>query len=426
MDTIAIYGILSSLLFSAFFSGIEIAFISSNKLHIELLKNQGKKSAAIISVFYNNSSSFIGTCLIGNTLALVVFGVYMATLLDPLLVNLIPVLAQNDVMLLLTQTLISTLVVLMLAEFLPKSLFMINPESILIKLAYPFKAIHILLKPFTWLVIGITRVFIEKILGMQYREDKTVFGLTDLNNYLKTTISSDEGEEEPAVDAAIFNNAIQFKTLKVRDCMIPRTDIVSIDIEEGMDTLLHTFIDSGHSKVLIHKDSIDNIIGYCHLQSLLKKPRSIDGIIKPIIYVPETLPANEMMVKFISGSKSIALVVDEYGGTSGLVTIEDVMEEIFGEIKDEYDTEDYLEIQEADGSFTFSARLEIDYLNEKYSLAIPEGDYETLGGFILSKYEDLPTPGENIHITPYHFTILSMDEARIDSVRLEYGKDLGE
>jgi CBS domain containing-hemolysin-like protein len=368
---VAVLGIGASLLFSAFFSGMEIAFLSANKLHFELLKKQGRLSATILSNFYGKSSDFIGTCLIGNTLALVVFGIYMATLLDPWLISMFPVFEQNEGALLVTQTIVSTLIVLLLAEFLPKSLFLINPEGFLLRLAVLFKFVHLLLKPFSWAIMGASKSFIRHILRIHVQEDKTVFGLSDLNHYLRSTLGNQDKEEDPAVDTEIFNNALQFKTLKVRDCMIPRTEIVAIDLSEGLEVLREKFIETGHSKILVFRDSIDNIVGYCHLQALLRKPRNLSSIITPILFIPETLPARELMIRFISSSKSIALVVDEYGGTAGLITIEDVIEEIFGEIRDEFDTEEYIEKKEEDGSYILSARLEIDYLNDTYVWGIP-------------------------------------------------------
>jgi putative hemolysin len=419
MNPEAFYGILISLGFSAFFSGIEIAFISSNKLHIELLKQQGKYSARLISGFYANPSMFIGTCLIGNTLSLVVFGIYMAEILDPLILSTLPFLNGNEAALLTVQTLVSTVIVLITAEFLPKSLFMINPEALLLRLALPFKAIHLLLAPFSFTIIGAAKWFLRKVLKVEVQEDKTVFGLTDLSHYIRTTMRHEDEAEDPSVDSEIFNNALQFKSLKVRDCMIPRADIEAVEINEGLEQLKEQFITSGHSKILIFRENIDNILGYCHANTFFKRPRSIESIITPITIVPETLPANELLIKFTTSSKSIALVVDEYGGTSGLVTIEDVMEEIFGEIRDEFDKEEYTEIVIGSHKYQFSARLEIDYLNEKYHLEIPQGDYETLGGFILSQYEDLPQAGDVIDLHPFVFEILKMDEARIDTVELQ-------
>jgi putative hemolysin len=418
MNPEAIYGILISLIFSAFFSGIEIAFISSNKLHIELLKQQGKYSAKLISKFYANPSMFIGTCLIGNTLSLVVFGIYMAEVLDPLITANLPFLQGNEAALLLVQTVASTVIVLITAEFLPKSLFMINPESLLLRLAMPFRIIHLVLAPFSYTIIGAAKWFLKKVLRAEIQEDKTVFGLTDLSHYIRTTMRHEDEAEDPSVDSAIFHNALQFKSLKVRDCMIPRADIEAVEINEGLDYLKDRFIGSGHSKILVFRDNIDNILGYCHANTFFKRPRNLESIITPITVVPETLPANELLIKFTSSSKSIALVVDEYGGTSGLVTIEDVMEEIFGEIRDEFDKEEYTEVVLGEGKYQFSARLEIDYLNEKYHLDIPMGDYETLGGFILSQYEDLPQSGDVIDLHPFLFEILKMDEARIDTVEL--------
>lgn len=407
--------ILVCLLFSAFFSGMEIAFISANKLHIEVLRQQGTFVGRILSKFANNQGYFLGTTLVGNNLALVLYGIYMARMMEPSLQEYIPGDSQSVV--LIVQTLISTILVLVTAEFLPKSIFLLNPDRMLTALAIPMGAIYWIMYPVTVVVVGISKFFIEKVFRYEFSEDKPVFGLTDLNNYIKQTISA-EDEQMAEVDAKILNNAIEFKTVKIRECMIPRTEIVAVDVGDSIDTLKAAFVESGHSKIIIYKESIDDIIGYCHSLELFKKPDDIKSIITPIIIVPETTPANELLIQFIAERKSLAWVLDEYGGTSGIVSMEDVMEEIFGEIQDEHDDEDLTEQKLSDDTFVFSARHEIDYLNEKFELALPDGDYDTLGGLILTLNEDLPDLNQIIAMDGFSFKIMSMQEHRIDTVKL--------
>jgi putative hemolysin len=403
------------LLFSAFFSGMEIAFISANKLHIEVLRQQGALSGRILSKFVSNQAHFLGTTLVGNNLALVLYGIYMASLMEPVLLALLPI--DSQVLVLICQSLISTILVLVTAEFLPKSLFLQNPDRLLSALAMPMAIIYYGMYPVTFLVVGISKFFIEKVFRYEYSDDKPVFGLTDLNNYIKQTISS-TAEQTSEVDAKILNNAIEFKAVKIRECLIPRTEIVAVDVEEPIEVLKETFISSGHSKIIVYQDSIDDIIGYCHSLEMFKKPENIRSILTPIIIVPETMPANELLIQFIAQRKSLAWVVDEYGGTSGIVSMEDVMEEIFGEINDEHDVEDLIEQKIDDDNFLFSARHEIDFINEKYLLTLPEGDYDTLGGLILAEHENIPSANETITIDGFSFQIVSMEDNRIGTVKL--------
>jgi len=409
---------LISLLFSAFFSGIEIAFISSNKLHIELQRQQGVISGKILSGFLQKQSSFIGTTLVGNTISLVVYGIYMAKLVEPMLINYLPYFLQSDIFILIAQTTVATIVVLLVAEFTPKSVFLINPNGLLSFFAVPLWLIYYLTYPIVFTIVNLSKLFIRYILRLDYSEDSTVFGLTDLDHFIKNTTQVDHQENKVELDKRIFNNALEFKTIKVRECMIPRTEVVAVDVEDDIEELRNAFSDSGHSKVLIYRETIDDVIGYCHSLALFKKPVSIDEMLTPIIIVPETMAVNELMIQFIQEHKSLALVVDEFGGTSGIVSLEDIIEEIFGEIQDEHDDEDLVEEKINETTFSFSARLEIDYLNDKYDLGLPEGDYDTLGGLILSITENFPSLNDVVDKRPFSFIIESMEENRIDMVRL--------
>ena len=287
-------------------------------------------------------------------------------------------------------------------------------------MAVPFALISVILFPVVYGIISFAKLIIVFILGLQYSKEKPVFGLTDVNQYLKSIhrIKPDTGNIE--LDKKIFHNALEFKSVRIRDCMIPRTEIIAVGIETGIKKLREAFVESGHSKIIIYKDSIDDVIGYCHSSALFKRPQKIEEILTPIITVPETTLANELMIRFINERKSLAIVIDEFGGTSGLVSMEDVIEEIFGEIEDEHDQdEDNLVEQQIDEkTYLLSARLEIDYLNETYHWQLPTGDYETLGGLILAHAEDIPKPGETIKTPFFTFIIEKTEESKINIVKV--------
>ena len=418
MNTALFTPILISLIFSFFFSGIEIAFFSANKLQIELQGKQGVLWARIMSKFVKKPSWFIGTTLIGNTLALVLFGILITQMIEPWLVSILPEAFKGDLYVLLVQTVISTLIILFTAEFLPKSLFLINPNLMLATLAIPFRIMFYILSPITFSIVYLSKLVIVHVLRLEYSEEKPAFGLTDMNHYLVNMQNVKHENEEIELDKKIFHNALEFKTVKVRECMIPRTEIIGIGSDEGLDKLKEAFIESGHSKIIIYKDTIDDVIGYCHSSALFTKPKTINEILTPINIVPEAMMVNELMIQFIKDRKSLAVVVDEFGGTSGIVSMEDIIEEIFGEIEDEHDEDDLVEQQLDEKTFLLSARLEIDYLNDIYEWNLPEGDYETLGGMILSYTEDFPEEGDAIPIPPYVFIIQSTEDNRIDIVKL--------
>jgi len=421
-----IYYLIGSLIFSAFFSGMEIAFVSSNKLHIEVQGQKGSMTGKILTGFQNKPSQYIGTTLIGNTLALVIYGVFITRLLEPFILNNLPEFMRNEGTALVLQTIVATMIVLVTAEFTPKSIFLINPNRMLSTFAFPMAFIYYLLFIPVYLVVGLSKFTIVKLLGIEYSDDRPVFGLTDLNDFIKRTMSHEKSNDSKSirVDAEIFQKALEFKTIKVRECMIPRTEITAFDLEDtNLEELNKLFVESGHSKILVFKESIDEVIGYVHSSELFKKPRDIESIITPILMVPETLLANELMIQFMAEYKSLALVIDEFGGTSGLVSIEDIMEEIFGEIQDEHDDEDLVEQQLDKYNFILSARHEIDYLNDKYHWNLPTGEYETIGGFILSITGDLPKKDDIIKLSNYSITILSMENIRIDTLKFSILKD---
>ncbi|MFC0261920.1 hemolysin family protein [Fontibacter flavus] len=414
--------VIITLLFSAFFSGVEIAYVSANKLHIELQKKQGLLSGKILSNFLKKPSQFIGTTLIGNTIALVVYGIFMANLLEPWIRDWLP--GDNQVAVLLIQTVFSTIIVLITAEFLPKSIFLLNPNSLLSALSVPIQVIYLIMYPIVFVVVWLSKFFITKILRLDYSEDRPVFKVTDLNSFIQNNLHHSSHDVKVEVDSKIFDNAVEFKTIRIRECMVPRTDIVAVEIEDSIEDLKGVFAESGHSKIIVYKESIDDVIGYCHQLELFKKPKRIADILTPIIIVPESALANELLIQFIQERKSLALVVDEFGGTSGIVSMEDIIEEIFGEIQDEYDSDDLTEQRISDNEYLLSARHEIDYLNEKYGWDLPYGEFETLAGFILSLTEDIPQKGQSVTYEQFTFSIVSKQDHRIETLKVKINQTL--
>lgn len=424
MDTYQLTMILVCLIFSAFFSGTEIAFVSASKLQIELQSQQGKLAGRILAFFTQKPSRLINTALVGNTIALVIYGIFMASVLEPWIASKLPESFNSQSTVVILQTILSTIIVLFTAEFTPKSIFLLNPNNLLSLLAIPMIMIFFIMFPVVWLIEQMSKFIIIYVLRQQYSEDRQVFGLTDLGNYIKQNTRDDIKKTKVELDTKIFNNALEFKTVRIRECMIPRTEISAIDIEDDVEELKTEFIESGHTKILVYRESIDDVIGYCHVLDLFKKPKDIESMLTPIIIVPETMLANELMIQFIQERKSLALVVDEFGGTSGIVSLEDVIEEIFGEIQDEHDEdEDWVEQKVDEGKYILSARHEIDYLNEKFDWNIPEGDYDTLGGFILSITESIPEVHDVIEHGVFEIKIVSMEDARIDNVLFIYRPD---
>ncbi len=411
--------IIASLAFSFFFSGIEIAFLSANRLQMEIQSKQGSWSGKLVTYFLNAPSRFIGTCLVGNTLALVIFGNSMAALFEPMLTANLPESLNNEPSILLIQTVFSTLVILATAEFLPKSVFLINPNFMLSALAVPFAATYVILKPVTFAILNLSTLVLKHIFRMNYSEEKPVYGLTDLNHFLRNMQKVSHEDEEISLDKRILHNALEFGTVQVRECMVPRTEIIGMGIDEGIDRLKSVFIESGHSKIVVFRETIDDPVGYCHSAALFRNPQTIEEILTPTILVAETAMANDLMVQMIRERRSLAIVVDEFGGTSGMISMEDIIEEIFGDIEDEHDADDQIEQQLDEKTFLLSARLEVDYLNEHYHWHLPAGEYETLGGLILAYTEDFPKRGESITIPPYTFIIQATKGNRIETVRLE-------
>jgi CBS domain containing-hemolysin-like protein len=411
--------VLISLVFSAFFSGLEIAFITSNKLKIELDKNKGLFAAKILSEFFDNPSRLLGALLLGNNIALVVYGIAMARILGTVILTVLSPEYSSEFIILILQTIISTLLILITGEFIPKALFRINSNRILNFLAIPVKIYYWIFYPFIHSIVWISEFILEKIFRLKLIHQDYPFSPVDLDNYIKEFSRDGKEITEARQEIQMLQNAIDFRKVKLRECMIPRTDITAIEQNDSIENLTKCFIDSGHSKVLIYKESVDNIIGFVHSSDIFKNPADILSVTHTIPIIPETMLANNVLSMFINEAKSIAVVVDEFGGTSGIVTMEDIIEEIFGEIEDEFDVEEMIEKQINAKEFILSARLEIDYLNEKYQFNLPESDdYETLGGLIISVHESIPVVNEVIKINSYRFAIIQASESRIELVHL--------
>lgn len=408
--------VLLTLVLSAFFSGLEIAFISANKLRIELKSNQGKHWAKMCSSYLKAPSKFISTILVGNNIALVVYGITMEELVRPWF----EAKGWGAFPALLSATVISTIIVLITAEFLPKALFRLNPSGILSVLIYPFQVFYVLLWPVVQFVIWLSNLVLGSLFKGDFTEKTPAFGKVDLDHFISQSAQSGTDGEDPEVDTDILKNALDFGKVKVRDCLVPRTEITAIDIASNIQDLESLFIESQHSKILVYKENVDNIIGYTHHLDLHKKPKTIRSILIPILITNESKSANDMLNEFSKTQKSIALVVDEYGGTAGIITVEDIMEEIFGEIEDEHDevvADD--EVQIEDGVYQISAQTEVDYLNEKYDLLIPDGDYETVGGFVVANLESIPEADEVFIIENFEIKILEASDQRIERLELK-------
>ena len=407
--------IFTTLVFSAFFSGMEIAFVSANKLKIELDGKQGDFFAKILSNFLKRPSRFIGAMLVGNNISLVIYGIFMAQILEPWIQQY----TDNGLAILLLQTLFSTLIILVTAEFLPKTLFRINPNNMLRFFALPLFIIYWIMFLPMLLVIGISDLLIRLFSPQLSSDDDLNFGRVDLEHYLKEGADHTLSQEEVDHEIQIFQNALDFSKVKARECMIPRTEVVALELGEDIELLKEKFIETGLSKILIYRDTIDNIIGFTHSFELFKKPESIKSILLPLAIIPMAMQANEILEIFIQQKRSIAVVVDEFGGTAGIVTIEDIIEEIFGEIEDEHDKEALIETQINESEYLFAARLEVDYLNNEYNLGLPESDnYETIAGLIIDTFESIPTLNEKIQKDNFVFTVKKVFQNKIDLVHL--------
>lgn len=402
-----------TLLFIGFFAGIEIAFISANKLSIELKKKQGKRSGILLSRFMDEPAKFLGTCLIGINTFLVIYGLLFSEL-NKSWWGVLHV--TNSYIKLFGDTLISASIVLIFGEFIPKAIFRAKNDVLLSFFAPVVNFFHSILYPFAAIFVKISEWILKNLFNVRVK-DKDAYSSVDMEHFFQQMKEQDESSQE--LNTELYRNALSLPTVKVRQCLVPRTEIEAFDITTSIDEVKKHFIETKLSKIVVYKDNIDNILGYIHQLDLFKKPASIQSILLPIPAVPESMSATDLISKFSREGKSVAWVVDEFGGTSGIVTMEDVLEEIFGEIKDEYDTEEFVEKQIAENEFVLSGRLELDYLKEKYDFEFPENESETLSGYIISEHETIPRLKERIIIDRYEFDILNVSDTRIEMVKMK-------
>jgi CBS domain containing-hemolysin-like protein len=407
--------ILISILASAFFSAMELAFLSSNRLRIEVMKKNRSLKSRIIGLFFHRESTMIASLLMGNNIALVMYGIASARVLNHFFVGLG---ISDEVLLLVLQTVASTIIVLVTAEFLPKALVQLNPNRFLDVTLAPMLVLYILLYLPTQFVLFFSYIIL-KLFGSSQEQSARVFSKVDLEHYVDELSARIKDEEEFSNEMLILRNALDFTNIKARDCMIPRTEIISVEIEDDIEEVKELLITKGLSKLIVYRDDIDNIIGYVHSFDLFSKPKSIKQILKPISFVPTVISGKELLEKFTKQAGSFAVVTDEYGGTAGIITLEDVIEEIFGEIEDEHDKEIWLEEKISDTEFLFSARIDIDYLNETFKLSLEESEeYDTLAGLIIHHVESIPTQGDSVLLEKYRLVVEEVSDRKIETVRL--------
>ena len=417
--------IITTLILSAFFSGMEIAYVSANKIHIELEKKQGDFLGKILGKLTARPSKYIATMLIGNNIALVIYGFKMGDVLVRWFQSMLPSDSTTLTYLftdlqLLTQTVISTLVILITAEFLPKVFFQIYANTFLKVFAFPTYLFYVL---FSWVsdfILWISDAVLKYIFKAEGEDVVLAMTKIELGNYITEQMESVDDHDVVDSEIQIFQKALEFSDVKAREVMVPRTEITSVDISDSIENLRQLFIDSGRTKIIVYKDSIDDILGYVHSFELFKKPKTIKSIIIPVGFVPETILIKDVLNILIKKRRSMAVVIDEYGGTSGVMTVEDIIEELVGEIEDEHDTVEMIEEQLSHNTYKFSARLEVDYINETYKLNLPESEnYETLGGLIVNVTEEIPQEKDNVQIENFKFTVTEVSSTKIDEVILK-------
>ena len=423
--TIDLLIIVLSLILSAFFSGMEIAYVSSNKIHIEIEKKQGGLLSKLLTKITAKPSKFIATMLIGNNIALVIYGFYMGDMLVDWFASYLPssspiINSLFTELSLLTQTVISTLMILVTAEFLPKVFFQIYANSLLKLFAVPAYLFYVLFSFVSHFVIWISDVILKHLFKTEGDEVQLAFTKVELGNYISEQMESVEAHDTVDSEIQIFQNALEFSEVKSREVMVPRTELSAIEIHDSLSNLNDLFTQTGHSKILVYKTTIDDILGYVHSFDLFKAPKNIKSMLRPVEYVPETMFAKDVLNVLIKKRKSLAVVLDEYGGTSGIMTVEDVIEELVGEIEDEHDTFELIEEKINNHTYVFSARIEVDHINETYKFQLPESEnYETLGGFIVNHTEEIPEKNQEIKIDQFHFTIKEVSNTKIELVELK-------
>jgi len=403
-----------SLFFSAFFSGVEIAFVSANKLQLELEKSKTKISSKMKSFFCRNESDFITTMLVGNNISLVIYGIAMTKILTSKLELYI----GSDSLLLLLQTFIATIIVLVTAEFLPKAIFRISPNYILNIFTIPIWLLFVALRPAAIVMFKISNFLLKYVLNQKKNDGNTTFGKNDLDDLLSNVKSAD-GHQDQSVEVEMLQNALDLSEKRVRECMVPRTEIIATDFNTPLHVVKSKFIQTKLSKILVYKNNIDNIVGYIHSFDLFKNPKNIKSILLPLSFVPESMKAMELLNEFIENNKGVAVVVDEFGGTAGMITIEDVTEEIVGEIMDEHDHEEIYDQKINDRTFILLGRSYVEEINKKYNLLLPESDeYDTVAGLLLDHLEDIPKKDDLVKIENFTFTIRDVNKTKIQEVEL--------
>lgn len=425
MSAALLAGIVLSFIGACFFPGLEFAFLAANKPQLLAKGKQGSWTASIMGSFVTRPSWLITTTQAGYATSVFFFIFFLGRSLTPFFMTHLPPALQLGAIVYTAIIAVASFILLFVVELAARSFFVINPTQMTTALAFPFAIAFVLLFPIVFVIRSIVRIF-HSSAKTEQPEESMSFGSVDMNTYLKSIQGKKIENRELELDKKIFRNALEFKNVRIRDCMIPRTEIVSVGLNEGMEKLKQAFIESGHSKILVYSKSPDDIIGFCHSSSLFTRPRRIEDILSPMITVPETTLANELINQFLSEHKSIALVMDEFGSTSGIVSIEDIIEEIFGEIEDEHDEDDLVEQRIDSSTFLLSARLEIKYLNETYGWELPQGDYDTLGGLILSAVDDFPKAGDTVKISPFIFTVQATKENRLEVVKMQISEDTDE
>lgn len=414
--SIIIY-LLITMAFSAFFSGMEIAFVSVDKLRFEM-NRKGGVSSRILSLFFRNPNDFISTMLVGNNIALVIYGILMAQIIGD---NLLAGWITNHFVMVLVQTVISTLIILLTGEFLPKTLFKINPNLALNVCAVPLFICYVVLYPISKFSSGVSYLFL-RLFGMKVNKEASAkaFGKVDLDYFVQSSIDNAESEETLDTEVKIFQNALDFSAVKIRDCIVPRTEVVAVALDTSLEELKGRFVESGISKIIVYDGNIDNVVGYIHSSEMFRSPKDWRDHVKEVPIVPETMAAHKLMKLFMQQKKTIAVVVDEFGGTSGIVSLEDLVEEIFGDIEDEHDNTSYICKQIGEHEYVLSARLEIEKVNETFNLELPESDdYLTVGGLILNQYQSFPKLHELVSVGKYQFKIIKVTATKIELVRLK-------
>ena len=405
--------ILIFLLLSALFSGSEIAFVSANKLRVELKKNRGSRRGAILAHFYEKPANFLGAMLVGNNISLVIFTSLMTAALSPIFTTYLGI--NNELLMLLVTTIFITIVVLIFGEFLPKTLFRLFADDMLYFLAYPLRLIQFLLFIITWVMMRCSNLLLRIFLDSEVAQVERALTRIDLGDFIQSSMTDDDDD----IDTDLFHNVLQLREVKVKECMVPRPEIEDIDVNDSIEDLEQRFKETKLSRLVVTEDDIDNVLGYVHHAQMLKNPKNIKSLILDIPFVSETMRAQVLMNRFIKTGTTIACVVDEYGGIAGVITLEDILEEIFGEIEDEHDQEGYIETQVSETEYIFSGRLEIDYLNEKYEfIEFPEGEYETLSGYLVTTTETIPEQNAEILLNGYKFVLELVSDTKIETIRV--------